>query len=195
MGYVDMGTSATSTAKLTFYSATGTSIANRLWNVKVSQIECSSEWRAPPDCTQYFMGVRNTVFSYNYLGQQFTDDQDYTNCVRREVGYCGLRWRQTGTTSPDSFGIDLTTGPAAAKTNACVNGWISIPGGVTFATVTSGTTYFTQCGTDFAEEAKTVQSETNTTPSFLLNVYSKKGATILATDVGFAMRYEQQMCS
>ena len=43
--YVDLGTTETSTAKLTFYSDIATAIANRLWNVKVSQIECSADWK------------------------------------------------------------------------------------------------------------------------------------------------------
>lgn len=195
--YVDLGTTETSTAKLTFYSDIATAIANRLWNVKVSQIECTADWKAPQGCTQYFMGVRNTLYSYNHLGALTLTNQDMTYCVRREGGYCGLRWRDTGVTTPDAFALDTTTSTDAnAETQTCANQWISSPGGITFATGGAGVgkSYYRHCGTVFGEEAKDVASESNPTSAFDLNFYS--GATASkTTDTGFAMRYEQQPCT
>jgi hypothetical protein len=195
--YVDLGTAETSTASLTFYSDPSVSIATRLWNVKVSQIECDADWRAPQGCTQYFMGIQNTLYSYNHLGALAIADQDMTYCVRREMGYCGLRWKESSATTPDPFGLDTTTDHAAAETQTCVNAWISIPGGITFASNIGGSsTYFRHCGIVYGEEASTVSSESNTTPSFALNYFTKPGTTAMkATDTGFAMKYEQQPCS
>ena len=41
----------------------------------------------------------------------------YTVCVRREVGMCGISWRESDTTSPDPFDLDadLTAGVGVRK--------------------------------------------------------------------------------
>ena len=68
-------------------------------------------FRARTDCLQWFTGVTGTVESFNF-GNGMIGTFDYTVCVRREVGYCGIEWSEYDTTSPDPFTLDdaLTKG-------------------------------------------------------------------------------------
>lgn len=55
-------------------------------------------------------GVTGTVQSYNWPNIQLKN-KEYTSCIRREEGYCGLQISQAVPyTSPDSFSLnDLST--------------------------------------------------------------------------------------
>ena len=68
------------------YSSTTTA---KKFNVLTRQISCTASWKAPEDCVQYFTGASGSVQSYNFQGGQLLTQQQYTNCVRTERGYCG----------------------------------------------------------------------------------------------------------
>ena len=85
--YAEFGTSDTDTVSVTItYSSTTTA---KKFNVLTRQISCTASWKAPEDCVQYFTGASGSVQSYNFQGGQLLTQQQYTNCVRTEKGYCG----------------------------------------------------------------------------------------------------------
>jgi len=68
---------------------------NRQWNIKITQIECNSELRAPQGCTQYFYGSNSQeVQSYNFDNGNglHLANQNQNVCVRRERGNCKICW-------------------------------------------------------------------------------------------------------
>merc|ERR1719412_2767251 len=77
--YVDTGTGAGDTVSIPF-ALTATTGASRKWNVKVSQIECTSVSRCDEGCTQCFTGITGNVQSYGYGTAQMLYSQQYSNC-------------------------------------------------------------------------------------------------------------------
>jgi len=120
---------STSTSTLTFTIATGGT-----WKIKVSQVECSSTSRAYPDCDQFLTGISGQIVSFNWPNVQLKA-KDYTYCVRREQGYCGMQLSQAVPyTSPDSFDINSIGGTIASAANGDIadttasQGYVLIPG-------------------------------------------------------------------
>ncbi|XP_054166089.1 uncharacterized protein LOC128963602 [Oppia nitens] len=71
---------------------------NRLFDIRVSQIHCSSIYRAPPNCLQYHIGVQGSIRSFNYdeptvpsLGG-YLNNLDYTICFKKEPGFCTVTY-------------------------------------------------------------------------------------------------------
>lgn len=64
--YIDAGR-AKSENILISHSFSSTTTFDRKWNIKVTQIPCDSLY-APPsaDCLQYFTGLQDTIYSYNF---------------------------------------------------------------------------------------------------------------------------------
>merc|ERR1740129_2044844 len=134
--YVENGRSTTATT-FTFTTASTSGIT---WKARVSQIECSSLARGPPDCNQYHTGQSGTVVSYNWPNIQLVS-KTHNICIRRELGYCGIQYQAYAGTSPDSYildaGITITAfnGVPAGTAN---DGYLLIPGGPGAADVYSG---------------------------------------------------------
>merc|ERR1712062_36432 len=127
--YVEFGAASGDTIELkTTYGDT----SSKQWNILARQIACTSDWKAPTDCVQYFTAISDTVDSYNF-GNQLLQKQNYDNCVRQAKGYCRIQWQQNSATTPDSFQIDTDadTATAAATTglNTCPLGYVEIPSG------------------------------------------------------------------
>ena len=76
----------TTAQTLTFKMGATSTVAT--WRIKVNQIECASNYKAPSDCLQYFTGPSGTVTSLNWPTQSL-DEVMYAICIRRENGYCG----------------------------------------------------------------------------------------------------------
>ena len=85
--YAEFGTSDTDTVSVTITYSSTTSAKS--FNVLTRQISCTASWKAPEDCVQYFTGSSGSVQSYNFQGGQLLTQQQYTNCIRTERGYCG----------------------------------------------------------------------------------------------------------
>lgn len=66
--------------------------ANRNWDIKITQIECTSELLPPPGCTKYYWGagtVRMTTYNFGAgAGSTHLASQHERFCVRRERGNC-----------------------------------------------------------------------------------------------------------
>lgn len=90
--YIDTGVGQTNPVTLTFVTS-GNSFA-RLWKVRISQIRCSTIYRAEEGCLQYFTGVSGQIKSFNYdptIGLQLSN-QDYSICIRMERNFCGIQY-------------------------------------------------------------------------------------------------------
>ncbi len=88
--YVNIGGNSGDTATLNF-AFTGSSTI-RQWEVKVTQIPCSSSYRSPPGCLQYYTGCEGTITSFNFINSGDTsaglqlNNQCYNACIRQEEG-------------------------------------------------------------------------------------------------------------
>lgn len=140
--YMDAGTANTA-ATVAFAITTATT---QKWRIKVSQIECSSSWRAPNGCLQYFTGVTNTVKSFNFDGTAACTtgcnlrNQEYRACFRTEQGMCAIGFTETTLATGDSFLLNTNAAATALQTAAnCANGFIRISTGLT-ANVNTGAT-------------------------------------------------------
>merc|ERR1712212_651092 len=90
--YVEFGSSPTDTVVLNFnLLAAGLETAKN-WNILTKQIPCNVPWKAPADCVQYFTGASNTIQSYGFAGGKLPNGMMYTNCIRTEIGYCGIKF-------------------------------------------------------------------------------------------------------
>ena len=101
-----------------------------------SQIECTAEWRPRPGCSQWFTGVTGTLQSYNFAGGVHLANQDYTICIRQELGYCSIEY--TADTFKVSLGVNAYpwTDPATlintmsgVDNYICQTDYITIPQG------------------------------------------------------------------
>ena len=69
-------------------------------------------FRAPTDCDQYFTGVSGELKSINFDGGIQLRDIQYTICIRREVGSCGIQYTVQDNTTPDSYDLSDATANA-----------------------------------------------------------------------------------
>jgi len=200
--YTEFGATSTDTITMTLtYGSSGLTTA-KTFNILARQISCTSSYKAPTDCTQYFTGVSGNVQSYSY--GQFLKSQYYTNCIRTEKGYCGIQWKQSSTTSPDPFGILGTVSPAVgaegSSTTLCTSGFVHIPGlsmdGITGIPVPLATALAFQsnmCGLAFGIEGQTTGAALITrVQPFILGVYSD--TTTAQPGTGFNLDYTQLPC-
>ncbi|XP_014477173.1 PREDICTED: uncharacterized protein LOC106745775 isoform X2 [Dinoponera quadriceps] len=90
--YIDTGVGQTNPITLTFVTS-GSSFP-RAWKVRISQIRCSTIYRAEEGCLQYFTGVSGQIKSFNYdpTGGLQLSNQDYSICIRMERNFCGIQY-------------------------------------------------------------------------------------------------------
>jgi len=194
--YVDAGT-AQAAATLTF---TMVAASKATWRVKVSQIASSSMYKAPNGCLQYFMGIKNTVKSFNFgTGTGDCDPnchlrpQNYNVCFKQEKGMCSMQYvENSGAT--DAFqlhDIDATTNGALVTADNCENSGVIIP--VTMAEF--GDTNGVYCGQVLGSVALAVAP--NVIPgdagSFMFRSYSTD--TQVTALAGFSIDASQVPCS
>jgi len=156
--YVDMGTQASESVALSF-DFTGT--YSRFFEVKVTQLPCTSEYNRFPGCLQYHEGLTGRIETFNYGNcvktQSHLPNQDYSICVRPEAGYDCVQWQlcpdqpcgadgavgngimlppNADKTMQDdpctAFSVGVDADPEkAVKANLCKGDLIRIPGGST----------------------------------------------------------------
>ena len=61
-----METASKSTAATITFTFSTTTTTTRKWDVKISQIPCHSNFKAPKDCAQYYTGASGKFTSLNY---------------------------------------------------------------------------------------------------------------------------------
>jgi len=182
-------------------SFTWTSSSTRSWDIHVMQIDCTASWKPPSSCMQYFTGTTGYIYSYNYQGGYHLANQDYTNCIRPEQGYCSIGYAATSTTSFQMSLVTPTAAPAAiaAVGDSCTLDYIIIAGGGASAGATTNFDRF--CGSLLLNAAGTTTTlntvYTNKMP-FQVGVYTD-GTEVDATDgtewsKGFCIYYKQTEC-
>jgi len=103
--YVELSPTSSDALTATLATAVSTTItpaiAQRIWDIKVSQIECHATYRAPPGCQRYFMGSSGKIISMNFYkvsGSTAAANAQNTgldiatshirSCIRRVKGMC-----------------------------------------------------------------------------------------------------------
>ena len=119
------------TVTITLGSSTTTS---RKWNIKVSQIPCHVNYKAPTDCRQYFTGAANSFNSFGfgtssmscmfrqfwiclqkYICFIFSVGQLYAICIRQEYGFCSIQYTAKSSSIPSVKLEGSTTASTLAK--------------------------------------------------------------------------------
>jgi len=126
--YVEIGPDAGATATLSF--TFGSSTLARMWDIKVTQVECTNRSRPPAGCQQYFTHSTGRIESYNFPGSnsifQHLDNQNYKICIR-DNGYRCILYTKCAETPTFSLSGNGATGKAKVGTN-CALDWIEIDG-------------------------------------------------------------------
>ncbi|XP_020295651.1 deleted in malignant brain tumors 1 protein-like [Pseudomyrmex gracilis] len=216
--YVDTGVGQTNPVTLTFVTS-GSSFP-RSWKVRVSQIRCSTIYRAEEGCLQYFTGVSGQIKSFNYdptTGLQLSN-QDYSICIRMERNFCGIQYTAC---TEDAQGIMMTTTTAGQimRSNAftltgntqntqiasmtgvsCVTDWLSIPCATNLGRIPTTPLMCVDrlCGGTFNAEPQNLNASSviSTVKPFRL-IFHTDG-TEAPADVGnrgFCLNYVQQPCT
>lgn len=88
-------------------STTPSTSFNRVWNLKLTQIPCTSQFKAPPGCLQYYSGITGDIYSFNYgtganpalnaamslTGSRQLASMNYGICVQRAAGRCTITYK------------------------------------------------------------------------------------------------------
>ncbi|KAM0737107.1 hypothetical protein ACS0PU_000200 [Formica fusca] len=217
--YIDTGVGQTNPVTLTFVTS-GSSFP-RSWKVRISQIQCSTIYRAEEGCLQYFTGVSGQVKSFNYdptTGLQLSN-QDYSICIRMERNFCGIQYMAC---TDDAQGMMPTTAGAAGqimRNNAftltgntqntqivsmtgasCLTDWLSIPCAINLGRMPTMPLICVDrlCGGTFNSEPQNLNASSviSTVKPFRLIFHTD--STEAPGDVGnkgFCLNYVQQPCT
>jgi len=167
---------------------------NEKWNIRLQQIACDSEWKAPRDCTQYILEDSGTIRSYNARHTTASSNQELTHqdlniCFRQNKGYCGVIF------SVNNFDVGSTIASAGnvatGSTTPCSKSWgtsgasnnnaaVHIPGGGIF------------CNKIFsAKNGQTVNSPVTVKTHPVLVRHVSDHATSGHAGTGFILNYVQ----
>ncbi|KAF2365454.1 CUB domain [Trinorchestia longiramus] len=183
---------------------TAASVEDRIWNVKVAQIPCTSSFRAPRGCLQYFTQTSGTVQSFNFnqvidedavpLATRQVSSMDYSACVQMAEGYCSIIWSRNLTAGDFGFtvshavdGVDpeiIGTPSASTRGVNCTTDYVVIPGGVD----DTGLSTDRFCGHGFPN------SVTSSMKPFLLFVRTDADELPDTLNRGFSLDYRQTIC-
>ncbi|XP_043476468.1 uncharacterized protein LOC122507685 isoform X1 [Leptopilina heterotoma] len=215
--YVDVGTGQTNPITLSFVTS-GTGF-ERSWKVRISQIPCSTIYKAEEGCLQYYTGVSGQIKSFNYdpiNGLQLSN-QDYSICIRMERNFCGIQYMTC------SEGLQVTSGlipnlPQGLRSNAfsltgntvsgqpvatigqnCQTDWLMIPCAMSSGRMptTSLTCIDRICGGSFNTEPIMNSSTVISTVKPFRLVFHTDGIEA-PNDIGnrgFCLNYVQQPCT
>ena len=125
--YIDVGNQSGDSATLTFSLSTGVT-GTRVWDIKVTQVECSNPNAPDSGCLQYQTGVSGRIETFNYGAgtEAHANSQQYTVCIRQEEGYCCIQFMPCADET-NGFALDGgNTGGAGEAT--CTLDYIAIPG-------------------------------------------------------------------
>ncbi|KAK2576364.1 hypothetical protein KPH14_005713 [Odynerus spinipes] len=214
--YIDVGIGQTNPVTLTFVTS-GSSFA-RSWKVRISQIRCSTIYKAEEGCLQYFTGVSGQIKSFNFdptSGLQLSN-QDYSICIRMERNFCGIQYMPCpaeGTMVPGSGSGQMSRSNAFTLTGntqgtqiasmtgaACQTDWLMIPCATNAGRPPSMMTTCVDrlCGGTFNAESQNLNSSSviSTVKPFRLIFHTD--AVEAPNDVGnrgFCLNYIQQPCT
>merc|ERR1712038_127704 len=126
-------------------------IAQRVWDIKVSQIECNATYRAPAGCSQYYMGRHGKIASMNFyrvtgstpaLNAQNSGVHLQTShirsCIRREKHMCCTEYQLCASYNSIAM-ADSGAAAAAGGANGIYNEAWSLDMDTTPYVIASGT--------------------------------------------------------
>ncbi|XP_063697912.1 uncharacterized protein LOC134828854 [Culicoides brevitarsis] len=142
--YVDFNGDAPIT--VTIYTSSVYTLERR-WYLRMSQINCAGEFRAPPGCLQYHIDSSGTVKSLNYgvgsnnnlnsigvEGSRQLANIRYGICVRAAASSCSITWTPASsdiyafTLTDDVSVVDLSLlGTEAVQSQMCTTDYVIIP--------------------------------------------------------------------
>ncbi|XP_058828005.1 uncharacterized protein LOC131687925 [Topomyia yanbarensis] len=175
---------------------------NRVWNIQLSMISCTSQYQAPSGCLQYFMATSGEVASLNYgsaanpalnnlglIGTRELANANYGICIMAAVGQCSITYSLPNgdpyafTLSGDATAVApamLGTGAVGAQGTACTTDFLIIPNPV-------GITNDRFCGLG-------LNTITSAAPFTLFYVTSVNDVGDVANR-GFRLEYSQDACA
>ncbi|XP_018377834.1 PREDICTED: uncharacterized protein LOC108770662 [Trachymyrmex cornetzi] len=217
--YIDTGVGPTNPVTLTFVTS-GNSFS-RSWKVRISQIRCSTIYRAEEGCLQYFTGVSGQIKSFNYdpmIGLQLSN-QDYSICIRMERNFCGIQYMACSDDAQEMMSTTLSTTNQIMRSNSftltgntqttqimsmtgtsCMTDWLSIPCATNLDRLpsTSMTCVDRLCGGTFNSETLNLNGSSviSTVKPFRLIFHtdSIEGPSDVGNR-GFCLNYVQQPCT
>jgi len=196
--YAEFGADTTDTITITITYGDTTA---KTWNVLLRQIACTSTWKAPTDCVQYFTGSSGTIQSYNFAGGQLLNSMYYNNCIRTEEGFCKIQYKESTGQTPDTFGMVTGATTGEASSDGCPTSHIYIPNlssdGINALTIPASTEAFIshQCGSVFGLDAVDVSMAlVSATKPFIVGVYTDAATVLTAPTTGFSLDYTQLPC-
>ncbi|RWS15546.1 uncharacterized protein B4U79_13640 [Dinothrombium tinctorium] len=69
---------------------------SRRFDIRVTQIECLSPYRAPENCLQYYFDLVGNIRSLNFdlynNGYTYFNNLDYTMCFKKHAGFCTITY-------------------------------------------------------------------------------------------------------
>ncbi|CAL4126051.1 unnamed protein product [Meganyctiphanes norvegica] len=189
--YLDVsGTSVTTRINI----ATSTAEDEREWRIKVTQIACDSQMRAPVGCLQYYDSYSGNIESFNFVkdeaGLRQLGNMNYAVCIRTKDGFCGIKY-----SADDLTGFSLTEASAAGATATekegdtdCASDFILIPAVNQDGSVTEKDRF---CGTKLSADS----TVTTYAKPFIVRVLTDATETTPdAENKGFSLRFSQVPC-
>ncbi|XP_058456837.1 cubilin-like [Malaya genurostris] len=184
-------------------SMTSSTSFNRVWNIQISMISCTSQYQAPTGCLQYYMASSGEVASLNYgsganpalnaLGLIGTRQLAYSNyaiCIQPAAGQCSITY-SLPSTDPDAFTMTgdatavvpalLGTGAVGDQGTACTTDYLIIPN-------PSGIANDRFCGLG-------LDSLTSGTQPFILYYITDADDAGDVANRGFRLEYSQNSCA
>merc|ERR1712223_1382289 len=130
--YVELSPTANDALTMTLGTVVSTTItpaiAARVWDIKVSQIECHALYRAPPGCQQYYMARSGKITSMNFMlvtgatraaaaqnSGVHLSTSHIRSCIRREKNMCCTEYQLC--TSYNGIALSDITLSGTALTN------------------------------------------------------------------------------
>jgi len=203
--YVDIGLPSTASVKLEFTFSTTVTTISRSWEIKVTQIECSSTSK-PYDsgCLQYFTGTTGRLTSFNFAQSSSSlyahlASQNQNICIRQEAGFCCITYNVCSDTG--SYTIENNADADSVIGTSCSSDFIEIPA----STYSCGATQALNdryCGQIFSVSDGAKETSDTTvvcscqspfTVQFITNAATAEGTTTTANR-GFCLEYKQVGC-
>ena len=172
--YYELGGSNTATATLSFTISSVTLVASntRSFEIKVSQIECTSRTRPPSGCFQYHTGLTGTIKTFNYdatssATRAHLASQRYSICIRQEEGMCCTQYSLCDYTATaaaintDSWSLDSDAATAISVETGtlCAADFIQIDGAQSTCNAGYGAQVTSNiCGLIFGAQTVTAQT-------------------------------------
>ena len=172
----------------------GTTSATRTYKVKISQIPCNVNYKAPTDCVKYFTGTTGVATTYNF--GHMLQSQDFSTCVRQEIGICGISWSQTAISSPDPFALHaLHTSPTAGSQapTTCAISWVMIPSTPVAPPVFCGGSLNTGGNAIAAQASTTAGAIRSFMTPFVIQAFGL-ASNMASTLTGYSLQYTQIPC-